>query len=71
MAVIQWHPFQKVFLKLLFLEWLAFNKIDPNFKTMSDEDLVALLWKFFGEVWTKDGKKYSKSSMVNLHSGIN
>ena len=56
---------------LLILDWLKAKQNDPNFEQLPDEDLAQLLRNFFGEVRTKNGKKYSKSSMINLRSDIN
>ena len=47
------------------------NNIDQEFEHLPDEQLAEILRKFYGTVLTKTRQEYSKSGMINLHSGIN
>ena len=53
------------------IEWLDWHKKDPNFEDYPDILLAETLREFFGSVKSKQGKEYSKSSMINLRSGLN
>ena len=45
--------------------------MDTNFEELPTDNLAQLLHQFYGTVLSKQGKKYSKSGMVNLRSGLN
>ena len=45
--------------------------MEQSFEEMSKEELADILRQFYGTVCSKKGKEYSRSSMVNLRSGIN
>ena len=47
------------------------NDIDQNFEHFPVEDLSKVLKNVYGSVLSKTQKEYSKSGMINLHSGIN
>ena len=54
-----------------FIEWLDWRKKDTKFKDYPDFLLAETLQEFFASVKNKKGENYSKSSMVNLRSGLN
>ena len=53
------------------LEWLTWKKKDVNFEHYEDNILAQTLREFFASVRTKNGKIYSRSSMINLRAGLN
>ena len=55
----------------MIVDWLAENKMDTNFEELPTDNLAQLLRQFYGTVLSKQRKKYSKSGMVNLRSGLN
>ena len=55
----------------LFPDWLKENDMSQTFEDLPGEDLSQLLRQFYGTVLSKNHKEYSKSGLINLHSGIN
>ena len=45
--------------------------MDQKFEDLPKEELAELLKRFYGTVLSKNGKQYSKSCLINIHSGIN
>lgn len=53
-----------------FLDWLAENGFDRDFGQLEKDILAGYLRRFYGEATTKDGEKYSKSSLLGLRASI-
>ena len=51
--------------------WLQENNYGRDFENLPAEMLAERLRVFFTTTRTKEGKTYSRSSMVNLWSGLN
>lgn len=60
------------FLLLLFIsEWLIWNHLDPDFETLPASKLNKYLERFYKEVRSKDGKPYTRSTIVGIRASIN
>lgn len=55
----------------LFAEWLEENDMSTDFEQLPTDDLNLKLCKFYAEIVQQNGKPYSKSVMINAHSGLN
>ncbi|CAC5409680.1 KCTD1_15 [Mytilus coruscus] len=55
----------------IFKEWLIWNNLDPDFETLSGSKLNKFLERFYKEVRSKDGKPYTRSTIVGIRASIN
>ena len=56
---------------MFFTDWLIFKGFSPNFEAFSNEELSEKLSNFYPEARQKDGKAYSKSSLLGIRASIN
>ena len=55
---------------LLFLEWAKEKNITADLQWMSFEEIDQVLRQFYAEAHSKDGKPYSRSTLLALRNGI-
>ncbi|XP_052065398.1 uncharacterized protein LOC127705183 isoform X5 [Mytilus californianus] len=55
----------------IFKEWLIWNNLDPDFETLPGSKLNKFLERFYKEVRSKDGKPYTRSTIVGIRASIN
>lgn len=53
-----------------FSDWLAFADLPRDFEQIESAELGQILKRFFVEVRQKDGKKYSRSSLLSMRACI-
>lgn len=56
---------------IIFSDWLRDHEMALEFETLGAEDLCELLRRFYGDVRSKVGVQYGKSSLINIRAGLN
>lgn len=60
----------QMYLSFLFLEWLVATRINTEFETMDEIELCHTLRKIYAALAYRDGKAYSKSSIIGIRGDL-
>ena len=68
-----WPPMHWLYIciYIYILAWLADHKYDVAFETMQPEELAEYRRRFYGDLASKRGEEYNKSSLINIRAGLN